>query len=218
MTDDRRRTARCPPRSTCPPWSATSSRSGASTTSSPAASSGPRDGPPWVFYEGPPTANGMPGTHHVEARVFKDVFPRFQTMKGHHVPRKAGWDCHGLPVELAVEKELGLHRQARHRGVRRRRVQRACRESVERHVDEFEAMTERMGYWVDMSQAYRTMDADVRRERLVVAQADLRQGPARRRTTGSRPTARAAAPACPTTSSPRATRPSSTRRSTSGSR
>ena len=59
---------------------------------------------PWTFYEGPPTANGMPGTHHIEARVFKDVFPRFQTMKGHLVTRKAGWDCHGLPVEIAVEK------------------------------------------------------------------------------------------------------------------
>ena len=93
-------------------------------TSSTAASSRRRDGPRWVFYEGPPTANGMPGTHHVEARVFKDLFPRFKTMKGYHVPRKAGWDCHGLPVELAVEKELGLHRQAGHRGVRHRRVQR----------------------------------------------------------------------------------------------
>ena len=64
--------------------------------------------PSWVFYEGPPTANGTPGTHHVEARVFKDVFPRYRTMKGYHVPRQAGWDCHGLPVELAVEKELGF--------------------------------------------------------------------------------------------------------------
>ena len=64
--------------------------------------------PEWVFYEGPPTANGMPGAHHIEARVFKDVFPRYQTMKGFHVARKAGWDCHGLPVELAVEKELGF--------------------------------------------------------------------------------------------------------------
>ena len=65
-------------------------------------------GTPWTFYEGPPTANGMPGTHHIEARVFKDVFPRFQTMKGKYVSRKAGWDCHGLPVEIAVEKELGF--------------------------------------------------------------------------------------------------------------
>ncbi|MET0766733.1 MAG: class I tRNA ligase family protein, partial [Aeromicrobium sp.] len=60
----------------------------------------------WTFYEGPPTANGVPGTHHVEARVFKDVFPRFKTMQGYYVERKAGWDCHGLPVEIAVEKEL----------------------------------------------------------------------------------------------------------------
>ena len=65
-------------------------------------------GEPWTFYEGPPTANGQPGVHHVEARVFKDVFPRFKTMQGHYVVRKAGWDCHGLPVELAVEKELGF--------------------------------------------------------------------------------------------------------------
>ena len=64
--------------------------------------------PEWTFYEGPPTANGMPGTHHIEARVFKDLFPRYRTMKGYHVGRKAGWDCHGLPVELAVEKELGF--------------------------------------------------------------------------------------------------------------
>ena len=62
----------------------------------------------WTFYEGPPTANGMPGVHHIEARVFKDLFPRFKTMQGFHVPRQAGWDCHGLPVEVAVEKELGL--------------------------------------------------------------------------------------------------------------
>ena len=68
-----------------------------------------REGAPaWTFYEGPPTANGMPGTHHIEARVFKDLFPRFHTMKGKQVTRKAGWDCHGLPVEIAVEKELGF--------------------------------------------------------------------------------------------------------------
>lgn len=69
-------------------------------------------GSSWTFYEGPPTANGMPGTHHIEARVFKDVFPRFHTMKGKHVIRKAGWDCHGLPVEIAVEKELGFSGKA----------------------------------------------------------------------------------------------------------
>ena len=66
----------------------------------------------WVFFEGPPTANGRPGVHHVEARIFKDIFPRFQAMRGRYVPRKAGWDCHGLPVELQIEKELGFKRKA----------------------------------------------------------------------------------------------------------
>ena len=96
------------PRSTCRRSSTRCSSCWASTTSSTAASSAPPTASRWVFYEGPPTANGTPGTHHVEARVFKDVFPRYRTMKGYHVPRKAGWDCHGLPVELAVEKELGF--------------------------------------------------------------------------------------------------------------
>jgi isoleucyl-tRNA synthetase len=114
--------------------------------------------PAWIFYEGPPTANGMPGTHHVEARVFKDVFPRYRTMKGFHVPRKAGWDCHGLPVEIAVEKELGFTAKSDIEAYGVAEFNAKCRESVERHVDAFEAMTERMGYWVDMSQAYRTMD------------------------------------------------------------
>ena len=118
-----------------------------------------RGGVPWVFYEGPPTANGMPGTHHVEARVFKDVFPRFQTMKGRYVPRKAGWDCHGLPVELAVEKELGFTSKNDIEAYGIAAFNAHCRESVERNVGAFEQMTERMGYWVDMSQAYRTMDA-----------------------------------------------------------
>ncbi len=117
-------------------------------------------GPRWTFYEGPPTANGMPGTHHVEARVFKDVFPRFKTMKGYHVPRKAGWDCHGLPVELAVEKELGFSGKGDIEAYGVAEFNARCRESVERHVDAFESMTERMGYWVDMSTAYRTMDSD----------------------------------------------------------
>ena len=118
-----------------------------------------RGGEPWVFYEGPPTANGMPGTHHVEARVFKDVFPRFQTMKGRYVPRKAGWDCHGLPVELAVERELGFTGKPDIETYGIAAFNAKCRESVERNVGAFETMTHRMGYWVDMSAAYRTMDA-----------------------------------------------------------
>jgi isoleucyl-tRNA synthetase len=119
-----------------------------------------RDGPAWTFYEGPPTANGQPGVHHVEARVFKDVFPRFRTMQGYHVVRKAGWDCHGLPVEIAVEKELGFSGKGDIEAYGVAEFNARCRASVERHVDEFEAMTRRMGYWVDMSQAYRTMDAE----------------------------------------------------------
>jgi len=117
-----------------------------------------KSGPSWVFYEGPPTGNGKPGVHHVEARVFKDVFPRFKTMKGFRVDRKAGWDCHGLPVEVAVEKELGISgkKQIEEYGVAE--FNRRCRESVLRHVDAFSEMTRRMGYWVDMDDAYRTMD------------------------------------------------------------
>ncbi|HVM26911.1 MAG TPA: isoleucine--tRNA ligase [Mycobacteriales bacterium] len=113
---------------------------------------------PWVFYEGPPTANGKPGAHHVEARVFKDLFPRFKTMQGYNVPRRAGWDCHGLPVELAVEKELGFTGKGDIEAYGVAAFNDRCRESVLRHVDEFERMTRRMGYWVDMGAAYRTMD------------------------------------------------------------
>ncbi|MBK5308041.1 MAG: isoleucine--tRNA ligase [Frankiaceae bacterium] len=116
-------------------------------------------GEPWVFYEGPPTANGHPGTHHVEARVFKDLFPRFKTMQGRHVPRRAGWDCHGLPVELAVEKELGFSGKGDIETYGVAEFNAKCRESVLRHVDEFERMTRRMGYWCDMASAYKTMDS-----------------------------------------------------------
>jgi isoleucyl-tRNA synthetase len=118
-----------------------------------------RDGEPWTFYEGPPTANGMPGTHHVEARVFKDVFPRFQTMRGRYVVRKGGWDCHGLPVELAVEKELGFSGKNDIEAFGIAEFNERCRTSVLRHVDAFEQMTERMGYWVDTENPYRTMDS-----------------------------------------------------------
>jgi len=117
-------------------------------------------GPSWTFYEGPPTANGMPGTHHVEARVFKDVFPRYRTMKGYHVERRAGWDCHGLPVELAVEKELGFTGKPDIEAYGIAEFNAKCRENVQRHVDAFEAMSERMGYWADYEHAYWTMNPD----------------------------------------------------------
>jgi isoleucyl-tRNA synthetase len=117
-------------------------------------------GPLWVFYEGPPTANGTPGTHHVEARVFKDVFPRYKTMKGYSVPRRAGWDCHGLPVELAVEKELGLRGKPDIEKIGIAEFNARCRESVLRHVGEFEQLTERMGYWIDLVHPYETMSPE----------------------------------------------------------
>ncbi|MET9861413.1 isoleucine--tRNA ligase [Streptomyces smyrnaeus] len=116
--------------------------------------------PEWVFYEGPPTANGMPGAHHIEARVFKDVFPRFRTMRGYHVARKAGWDCHGLPVELAVEKELGFNGKQDIENYGIAEFNAKCRESVTRHTDAFAELTTRMGYWVDMDDAYRTMNPE----------------------------------------------------------
>ena len=113
-----------------------------------------------MFYEGPPTANGKPGTHHVEARVFKDLFPRFKTMKGHHVPRTAGWDCHGLPVELAIEKELGFSGKQDIEAYGVAEFNARCRASVLEHVDEFTALSERMGYWVDFDKAYWTMNPE----------------------------------------------------------
>ncbi|MCO8307437.1 isoleucine--tRNA ligase [Streptomyces sp. RKCA744] len=116
--------------------------------------------PEWVFYEGPPTANGMPGAHHIEARVFKDVFPRFRTMRGYHVDRKAGWDCHGLPVELAVEKELGFNGKKDIEAYGIAEFNAKCRESVTRHTDAFAELTTRMGYWTDLDGAYWTMNPE----------------------------------------------------------
>jgi len=120
-----------------------------------------REGSPrWVFYEGPPTANGKPGIHHVEARTYKDVYPRYRTMTGHYVPRKGGWDCHGLPVELEVEKEIGskTKRDIEEFGIAE--FNRRCRESVTRYVDDWARMTERIGFWVDLSDAYWTMNTE----------------------------------------------------------
>jgi isoleucyl-tRNA synthetase len=113
---------------------------------------------PFVFYEGPPTANGRPGVHHVEARAFKDLFPRFKTMRGYRVDRKGGWDCHGLPVELEVEKELGLRDKQAIETYGVEEFNARCRQSVLRYVDLWEVLTERVGFWIDTSQAYRTMD------------------------------------------------------------
>lgn len=116
--------------------------------------------PPFVFHEGPPTANGRPGSHHVLSRVFKDIYPRFQTMRGRYVDRRAGWDCHGLPVELEVEKKLGISGKPQIEAYGIARFNALCRESVVAYLDEWERLTERIAFWVDTERAYRTMDAD----------------------------------------------------------
>ncbi len=119
-----------------------------------------RDAPEWVFYEGPPTANGRPGIHHVWARLFKDLFPRFHTMRGRHVARKGGWDCHGLPVEVEVEKELGFSGKPQIEEYGIEAFNRRCRESVHRYVEDFQALTGRIGMWLDTKDAYWTLTND----------------------------------------------------------
>jgi isoleucyl-tRNA synthetase len=116
--------------------------------------------PQWGFYEGPPTANGPPGSHHVLARVFKDIFPRYKTMCGFYVERKGGWDCHGLPVELAVEAELGFTTKSDIERYGIAEFNARCRESVLSHVEDWNRLTERIGFWIDLDDAYRTLDTD----------------------------------------------------------
>jgi isoleucyl-tRNA synthetase len=113
---------------------------------------------PFVFYEGPPTANGRPGFHHTLARAFKDLVPRYKTMRGYRVERKGGWDCHGLPVEIGVEKELGLEGKSDIERYGVEEFNRLCRESVFRYVEDWQRTSERLGFWVDMEDPYRTLD------------------------------------------------------------
>ncbi|MFQ5790113.1 MAG: class I tRNA ligase family protein, partial [Acidobacteriota bacterium] len=112
--------------------------------------------PPFIFHEGPPTANGVPHNGHVLTRVVKDLFLRYRTMRGHYVPRKAGWDTHGLPVEVEVEKELGIHGKAEIEQFGVERFITRCIDSVFRYTQDWERMTERIGFWVDLSDAYVT--------------------------------------------------------------
>lgn len=111
----------------------------------------------WVFYEGPPTANGRPGVHHVQARAYKDLFPRFKTMQGYLVRRKAGWDCHGLPVELEVEKKLGFSGKADIEKYGVEPFNKMCRDSVMEYEASWREMTERIAFWVNLDEAYMTM-------------------------------------------------------------
>ncbi|HVE91455.1 MAG TPA: isoleucine--tRNA ligase [Actinomycetota bacterium] len=115
-------------------------------------------GAEFVFYEGPPSANAPPGFHHMMSRAFKDVYTRYQTMRGRYVPRKAGWDCHGLPVELAVERRLGLNRKQEIVEYGVERFNALCRQSVTEFVSEWERFSDRLGFWLDYDDAYRTMD------------------------------------------------------------
>jgi isoleucyl-tRNA synthetase len=120
-----------------------------------------REGSPeYVFYEGPPTANGPPFSHHVLSRVFKDVFPRFKTMRGHQVHRKGGWDCHGLPVELQIERKLGFHHKDDIERYGVAEFNQQCRESVLEYIDEWARLTERIAFWVDTDDAYFTLEDD----------------------------------------------------------
>ena len=114
--------------------------------------------PSFVFYEGPPSANGMPGIHHVMARTIKDVFCRYKTMQGFQVQRKAGWDTHGLPVELGVEKALGITKEDIGKTITVEEYNAACRHDVMKYTKEWEDLTEKMGYWVDMNDPYITYD------------------------------------------------------------
>ena len=113
----------------------------------------------YVFYEGPPSANGLPGVHHVLARAIKDIFPRYKTMKGYQVKRKAGWDTHGLPVELGVEKDLGITKEDIGKKISIEDYNSACREAVMRYTDIWNDLTKKMGYWVNMEEPYITYDS-----------------------------------------------------------
>jgi isoleucyl-tRNA synthetase len=112
----------------------------------------------WIFYEGPPTANGPPGSHHVLSRVFKDVYPRYHTMRGRLVERKGGWDCHGLPVEIAVEQKLGIDHKSEIEEYGIAEFNAQCRESVFAFLEDWNRLTERIGFWIDLENAYRTLD------------------------------------------------------------
>ena len=111
---------------------------------------------PFVFYEGPPSANGLPGIHHVMARAIKDIFCRYQTQKGKRVDRKAGWDTHGLPIELGVEKELGITKEDIGKKISIEEYNAACKKAVMRYTSVWNDMTRRVGYWIDLENPYVT--------------------------------------------------------------
>ncbi|HJX69613.1 MAG TPA: class I tRNA ligase family protein, partial [Dehalococcoidia bacterium] len=116
------------------------------------------DAPQFTLYDGPPTANGNPGIHHVLSRVYKDAIPRYKTMKGFYVPRKAGWDTHGLPVELEIEKRLGLNNKSQIEEFGIAEFNARCKESVFGYLEEWNRLTERIGFWLDLEHPYVTFE------------------------------------------------------------
>jgi isoleucyl-tRNA synthetase len=116
---------------------------------------------PFVFYEGPPSANGLPGIHHVISRTLKDLVCRYKTMQGFQVKRKGGWDTHGLPVELGVEKELGITKEDIGRKISVEDYNQKCREAVLRYKDKWDDLTRKMGYWVDLKNPYITFENNI---------------------------------------------------------
>jgi len=113
---------------------------------------------PFVFFEGPPTANGKPGIHHVLSRVYKDIYIRYRSQQGYYVPRRAGWDCHGLPVEREIEKELGIKTKAQiENEIGLEKFNKLCRESVMRYIADWNEFSVRMGFWIDLENPYFTM-------------------------------------------------------------
>ena len=114
------------------------------------------DNKPFIFFEGPPSANGLPGIHHAMGRTIKDIFCRYKTLKGYQVKRKAGWDTHGLPVELGVEKELGITKEDIGTKITVEEYNAACKKAVMKYTDIWNNLTEQMGYWVDMEDPYVT--------------------------------------------------------------
>ena len=117
-----------------------------------------KDGKPFVFFEGPPTANGRPGIHHVLARAYKDIIPRYKTMQGYFVERKAGWDTHGLPVELEVEKMLKISGKPQIEKYGVEKFNKKCKENVWKYKTEWEEMTRRIGFWLDLDHPYITYE------------------------------------------------------------
>ncbi|HOC41024.1 MAG TPA: class I tRNA ligase family protein, partial [Bacteroidales bacterium] len=114
--------------------------------------------PRFIFYEGPPSANGLPGIHHVMSRTIKDLFCRYKTLKGYQVHRKAGWDTHGLPVELAVESKLGINKEDIGKKISIADFNKQCRTEVMKYKDKWEELTQIMGYWIDLEHPYITFD------------------------------------------------------------